>query len=169
MNQSNGGTTAAGDVASLLLGRHVLPLAAVLTAPGLSADQSTYVSEMMGHAKAVTALALLDPAAPGGDSSGLVLLARVSAHSTLRVLDLCSRSCVWVLRSWVPAPTGVTLAAELSGVPAPRVMSLLTVSRAHVTVVRPHIRRHSPGNAVTLLCTLDHFALGADVLDRAGR
>ena len=110
VNQSDGGTTAAGDVASLLSGRHVLPLAAASAAPGLSADQSTYVSELMGHAKAVTALALLDPAAAGDDPSGPVLLASVSLDSTLRVWDLRSRSCVRVLRSWAPAPTGAALA-----------------------------------------------------------
>jgi hypothetical protein len=49
VNQSDGGTTAAGDVASLLSGCHVLPLAAASAASGLSADQRTYVSELMGH------------------------------------------------------------------------------------------------------------------------
>ena len=71
-----------GDVASLLSGRGVLPLAETLAAPGLSADQSTYVSELMGHAKAMTTLALLDPVATGDDPSRPpVLLARVSSKA----------------------------------------------------------------------------------------
>ena len=59
--------------------------------------------------------------------------------------------------------TGATLAAALF------VTNLLAVPRARVTAARPHGRRRTPGNTAALLCTLDHFALGAGVLDRDGR
>ena len=67
----------------------------------------------MGHIKAVTALALLDLAIAGDDPSEPVLLASVSADNTLCVWELRSCSCVRVLRSWVPAPTGAALAAAV--------------------------------------------------------
>ena len=52
---------------------------------GLSTDQSTCVLELMGHAKGVTTITLLDPAAAEDNQNGPVLLASVSAGSTLRV------------------------------------------------------------------------------------
>jgi hypothetical protein len=136
--------------------------------PGLSTDQSTYMSDLMGHVKEVTALALLYPAVAGDNPSGPVLLASVSADITLCVWKLRLRSCVRVLRSWAPAPTGAALAATLSGASDLRVTSLLAVAQACITAAQPHGRRHAPGNAAALLCTLDHLALGAGVFDHDG-
>ena len=51
------------------------------------------------------------------------------------------------------------------GASVPRVTSLLAVLRARVMAAWPYGWRRASGNMVALLCTLDHFALGAGVLD----
>ena len=70
---------------------------------------------------------------------------------------------------WAPLPTGATLATALSRASAPRITSLLSVTRARITAARTHGRRRAPGNVAALLCTLDHFVLGAGVFDSNGR
>ena len=80
---------------SLLMGSHVL-------LPSSSNNNNNYTSELKGHVKAVTSLALLDPSSLllSNNSATNVLLASGSDDGTLRIWDLNSRSCIKVLRPW---------------------------------------------------------------------
>ena len=115
VNVNQSGKTAV-DFESMLSGGHVLPSSSSTAAAAagssglLSTDQSKYVSELKGHVKAVTSLALLDPSnlislsSPNcNNSNSTVLLASGSDDGTLRIWDLYSRSCVKVIKPWSTA------------------------------------------------------------------
>ncbi|KAL7550905.1 hypothetical protein ACHAWF_014104 [Thalassiosira exigua] len=112
------------DFESILSGRHV----SSATAPaGPSSDQSRYVSELKGHGKAVTSLALLDPSdliSSSVDVSTAPLLASGSDDGTLRIWDLRSRSCVRVVRPWSSEGAGAATSS------APPVTAVVAVPKS---------------------------------------
>ena len=112
-------------------------------------DAPSHVSELRGHAKAVTCLALLDPSdlaarSSGGDDVGGVgtsptLLASGSEDGTIRVWDLRARSCVRVLRPWSGSSCeggGANVASSSTSsaaAPSPPVTSIVIVPRSSLT------------------------------------
>ena len=123
---------------------------------------SSYVTELRGHTRAVTCLALLDPSdmalhrpsndrdddEGGGGSGGGVqatLLASGSEDGTVRVWDLSARSCVKVLRPWSSSSSssssssleggGTNAVASTSSTAAslPPVTSIVVVPRSSLT------------------------------------
>lgn len=133
---SRGGNSKSGDFQSLLSGNHVLP--GGLTA---STDQSNYVSELKGHVKSVTSLALLDPASlslsSNFGSSKSTLLASGSDDGTLRIWDLTSRSCIKVLRPWSTSSDGMNIAASSStsqtASSSPPITSIIAVPKSSLS------------------------------------
>ncbi|KAL3777618.1 hypothetical protein ACHAW5_006769 [Stephanodiscus triporus] len=104
----------------------------------------SHVSELRGHAKAVTCLTLLDPSdlasrlssnddddddGGGGTST---LLASGSEDGTLRVWDLRARSCVKVIRPWSASSSAIVAVARFRrATGAARAPSSAASSRAH--------------------------------------
>lgn len=135
LGQSRGGgkNGAAGeDFESLLAGSHVGSSAA---SAGLPTDQNKYVSELKGHVKAVTSLALLDPAdlASSSNSGKTALLASGSDDGTLRIWDLHSRSCVKVLRPWSPSSEGINITSASSTASSPPITAIIAVPKSSLT------------------------------------
>lgn len=126
-----------GDFESLLSGSHLLSsTVASAASTGLSTDQGKYVSELKGHVKAVTSLALLDPADLASSSSSggkTALLASGSNDGTLRIWDLHSRSCVKVLRPWSTSSEGKSLASASSASSCPPVTGIIAVPKSSLT------------------------------------
>jgi len=130
-----GGNNKSDDFQSLLSGNHVLP-------GGLSAstDQSNYVSELKGHVKSVTSLALLDPASlslsSNFGSAKSTLLASGSDDGTLRIWDLNSRSCIKVLRPWSTSSDGMNITTSTSTsqtASSPPITSIIAVPKSSLT------------------------------------
>jgi len=130
------GGNKSGDFQSLLSGNHVLP-------GGLSAstDQSNYVSELKGHVKSVTSLALLDPASlslsSNFGSAKSTLLASGSDDGTLRIWDLTSRSCIKVLRPWSTSSDGMNITTSASSTSqtasSPPITSIIAVPKSSLS------------------------------------
>jgi len=187
VNQSNvrGGTNL-GDFESFLSGSHV-PTATSTSSSGFVTDQSRYVSELKGHAKAVTSLALLDPAdltssSPAGKTA---LLASGSDDGTLRIWDLNSRSCIKVMRPWSPTSEGLNITSSAtsssSSPPITTIIAVpksslsssgsnLAISSATVTTTIPLFRSHNNrrgntnGDLASFFKPLKRFLRGTSVV-----
>ena len=121
----SGGTTVVNvnqglkdDFESLLMGSHVLLPSS--TSANSSNNFNNYTSELKGHTKAVTSLAILDPSSlissSSSSSSGTtnVLLASGSDDGTLRIWDLNSRSCIRVIRPWSSTTTSTSVGGGMN-------------------------------------------------------
>ncbi|KAL7470157.1 hypothetical protein ACHAXS_010384 [Conticribra weissflogii] len=129
-----GGT---GNFDSLLSGSHIMSSTRTMGASGMATDQSKYLSELKGHVKSVTCLALLDPGdltAPSTGQKGTTLLASGSDDGTVRIWDLNSRSCVKVLRPWSPSSDGVNINSASSMASSPPITSILAVPKSSLAV-----------------------------------
>ena len=131
--------------------------------PGLSADQRTYVLELMGHAKAVTALALLGPAA-AGDKPGQHVRQQHPTRLGPTLALLCKGS--------------VVVSANADGAqPFRGAIWVVHPARREPPCRAPGTRNSGaavgrccdPCNTTALFYTLDCFALGAGVLNRDWR
>ncbi|KAL9190590.1 hypothetical protein ACHAXT_000296 [Thalassiosira profunda] len=176
--ERRGGT--AGGFDSILSGSHLGSSAAAASS---SADQSHYVSELRGHAKAVTCLALLDPAALASapNNGTTAWLASGSDDGTLRIWDLRSRSCVKVLRPWAPMAEGGNIAAAPSAAAAPPVTGLIAVPRSSLTAALGGTlalsseapatmsrRRNGRGDVASMFKPLRRFVRGTSVASHDG-
>jgi WD40 repeat protein len=136
LNGAGGGSYVAGNFESLLAGSHVLPSTAAPLSTGLSTDQNKYVSELKGHVKAVTSLALLDPSdLSSANSGGKALLASGSNDGTLRIWDLHSRSCVKVLKPWSSSSEGISItsSASSSSATSPPITAIIAVPKSSLS------------------------------------
>ncbi|KAL3767951.1 hypothetical protein ACHAWO_004029 [Cyclotella atomus] len=132
VNQVNRGIVA--DFGSIMAGNHVMQQSST---PALI-DQTKYVSELNGHVKAVSSLALLDPAdlalTPTSTKS-TCMLASGSNDGTVRIWDLSSRSCVKVLRPWAPSSEGLSITSAASTASSPPITSLIAVPKSSLSSV----------------------------------
>lgn len=130
VNQANKNIGA--DFDSIMKGSHVMQQS---KAPALL-DQSKYVSELKGHVKAVSSLALLDPsdlASTPASTKAACLLASGSNDGTVRIWDLRSRSCVKVLRPWAPSSEGLSITSANSAASSPPITSLIAVPKSSLS------------------------------------
>lgn len=117
---------------SILSGNHVQQQSSM----AVLADQTKYVSELKGHVKAVTSLALLDPsdlASISSSSKTNPLLSSGSIDGTVRVWDLRSRSCVKVLRPWAPSSEGLSITTASSAISSPPITGIIAVLKSTVS------------------------------------
>lgn len=184
LSQNRGATSVAaamGDFGSLLSGSHVLPTTAAPVSSGLSTDQTKYVSELKGHVKAVTSLALLDPAdlASSSKSGKAALLASGSDDGTLRIWDLHSRSCVKVLRPWSPSSEGINITSAASVSSSPSITAIIAVPKSSLTSFGGTLaissasstktrRGNGTGDLASLFKPLKRFARGTSVVSHDG-
>mmetsp|Transcript_29418 Transcript_29418/g.61260 ORF Transcript_29418/g.61260 Transcript_29418/m.61260 type:complete len:686 (+) Transcript_29418:43-2100(+) len=127
----------AGNFESLLSGRHMMISNSTAGVSGMATYQSKYLSELKGHMKSVTCLALLDPsdlAATSTGQKGTTLLASGSDDGTVRIWDLNSRSCVKVLRPWSPSSEGVNINSASSVASSPPISSIIAVPKSSLAV-----------------------------------
>jgi len=131
------GGNKSGDFQSLLSGKHVLPSSST-GGLSVSTDQSNYVSELKGHVKSVTSLALLDPASlttsSNFGSAKSTLLASGSDDGTLRIWDLTSRSCIKVLRPWSTSSDGMNITTSSStSTSSPPITSIIAIPKSSLS------------------------------------
>ena len=133
VNQTN--KSLGSDFESILLGKHIMQQSSSAAA---LIDQTKYMSELKGHVKAVTSLALLDPSELASTPASIkqtCLLASGSQDGTVRIWNLRSRSCVKVLRPWAPSSEGMSITSAASTAVSPPITCLIAVPKSSLTSI----------------------------------
>ena len=133
VNQPN--KTLGSDFESILLGKHIMQQS---SSAATLIDQTKYMSELKGHVKAVTSLALLDPSALASTPASIkqtALLASGSQDGTVRIWNLRSRSCVKILRPWAPSSEGMSITSAASAAVSPPITCLIAVPKSSLTSI----------------------------------